>query len=677
MTRAIVAVLLLLTLPIQARTEAPVAPLELAPVRETYGASMASDGEQSVIVWNDPRERVVHRVFAARVDAEGTVLDPEGVRLEAGGDPEIAYGDGRYFVIGSAMDFVIVDRDLHVVARGKVPVDGTTAKVVFNGRDFVVVSEFQEAISVNVIDRDGHVSEAATLVPQQYGVALHAVATNGSRIVVVYTIDFALRVAVMSTTGAPLFENPIGGLAYPTVPASISATSDGFFVAWGRDGNVMAARLDANGGLVELPVQVLESWSFPRLTGSSMVIGEGEKPSYRLVRRELTRDLVLGPAKVIFESGSMLLSASAATETLVAGPITSYDPPDPIEGLYVLRDSDTPRLVARAAIQQFEPRVASGEEGTLVAWREPFALRATFFPRAGEPETFVVDPQEPHAFAVATLEDRRLFVWQANGEIRWRIYRGGTVARIARAGFGSNPVAASDGDAFVVAWQEPGVITVVRVTPEGDIVAARSLAGTFRYEPTIACDDGECLVAWRNETTVPSCPHFGCVTVDARVMAQRLDASLVPIDATPLVMSEDQEEIVQLTAAADRGRYALAWVDRGKTYARALDGDPLVVTGTHPSIVADANGWLLVRETGRVNGRGLLTATRMRSDTAPYEFPLFDDAQLRFAPSLARDGNAAIAVYERTTRGEAADGVPRIFATTIEPARMRRRAISR
>ena len=86
------------------------------------------------------------------------------------------------------------------------------------------------------------------------------------------------------------------------------------------------------------------------------------------------------------------------------------------------------------------------------------------------------------------------------------------------------------------------------------------------------------------------CPHPGCFTVDKRVMAQRLDASLVPIDAAPLVLSE----------------------------------------------VAGAKGWLLVRETGPVNGRGLLTATRMRNDAAPYELTLFDDVQLRFEPSRPR-----------------------------------------
>ncbi|HEX6100551.1 MAG TPA: hypothetical protein VF432_29820 [Thermoanaerobaculia bacterium] len=682
MLRALVA-LVLCAVPALARTEAPVAPLAFGPAAPFFSPAVAGDGLQSFAVWNDGRDRAMNAIYGARLGAGGELLDPVGVRLldEGLGQPAVAYGDGRYLAIDASTRFAIVDREANVVARGVVAEGAFGAvRVVFNGRDFVVLWGY-DGVNVSVVDREGRVSEPATLVAPQYDTRLQAAATNGSRIVALYTRGAELRAAVASATGAPASDSAIAQMIFAEVQASVTASDGGFLAVWqllaGPD--VAAARLDANGALVQGPAVVVSGAGAPAIVGNRLFTLEGEIHHSRLVVRRLAGDLTVGPPDTLIDPPALSAGAYAASAAVVVAHLHDPNRRVPEQGLYAV-DADVGgqlRLVSRAGLTQLEPRVAAGERGTLVVWREEAGLAAAFLPRAGEAEHFAVATGPTRSHAVAAQGGTHLVVWATNDGMFARLYRGNEVRDVAldASGF-SDVAAASDGRGFLAAWAQGGEIHIARITTDGDVTgrtAVRYGSVTHPPSPALACDGGECIVAWRNQTSTWTCPRFGCLVVDERVLAMRFDASLALIDPEPLVLSGKHHGITGVTAAAGGGGYAVGWASLAQTYVHTLgDGERLIGPGAHPVLARDDRGWLLVREAG-----GELVAVRLRDAGAPYEFTLFRDAQARTAPALARDGGVTVAAYERTTRGEAAGGVPRIFVTAVGPAESKRRAISR
>lgn len=680
-------VLIFCTVSAFARIEAPVEPpLRFGPVATFFAPSIASDGVQSFAVWNDGRDRATNAIYGARLDADGELLDSTGVRLidDGIGQPAIAYGEARYLVIDSSTRFVIVDRDANVVARGMLAAGAFgPVRVVFNGRDFVVFWGY-ESVNVSIVDGDGRASEPIPLVAPRYEVRLHAAAANGSRLIVLYTRGSELRAAVTSATGVPVSDSAIAQMVFAEVPASVAASGSGFAAVWqplaGRD--VAAARLDAGGALVQGPVVVVSNAERPEIVANRLFTLEGDLHHYRLVGRTLADDLTVGPPATLIDAQSLSAGSYAASAKVVVANLHDPNRQVPEEGLYAVA-VDAPagtRLVSRAAVAQLEPRVATGETGTLVAWRGEFSLRATFLPRAGEPDTFAIAAGRIQSHSVAAQGRMHLVAWESGEGVSVRLYRENAESTGTRSldTSGRSPAAASDGNGFIVAWVSYPTteIRIARITNDGEIAESSAV----RYgnvsslpAPALACDDGQCVLVWRNQTARWTCPRFACLVVDERVVAMRFDSSLSPVDETPLVLSGPLSGVSEVTAAAGNGAYAVSWVNVVSTYIRTLSSEEtLIVPGRHPALAREDRGWLVVREV-----EGELVAMRLRDAGAPYEFPLIRDAQTRSAPALATDGGHTVAAYERTTRGEAAGGVPRIFVTTVGPAEPRRRAISR
>ena len=89
-----------------------------------FGPDVAFGGGKFFVVWNDIREG---EVFGTRVKPDGTLLDPEGIRInigdEPGGSPAVAYNGTHFFVVWATGDGV----------RGvRVKPDGTVVGPVFN-----------------------------------------------------------------------------------------------------------------------------------------------------------------------------------------------------------------------------------------------------------------------------------------------------------------------------------------------------------------------------------------------------------------------------------------------------------------------------------------------------------------------------------------------------------------
>ena len=64
---------------------------------------VASDGQDFLVAWQDERVTGFREIYAARVSADGAVLDPDGIPVSTGGccrfTPAIAFGGGNYLVV--------------------------------------------------------------------------------------------------------------------------------------------------------------------------------------------------------------------------------------------------------------------------------------------------------------------------------------------------------------------------------------------------------------------------------------------------------------------------------------------------------------------------------------------------------------------------------------------------
>ena len=671
------------------------APLAFGSVVTYTRPAIATDGEVYIAVWRDTRDGVNDATYGARIDANGHVLDPVGIRLlEGPGGGVVAFGDGRYLVVNGLLDFAIVDREANVVARGRIADElGSFVRVVFNGRDFVVFWGYNN-VRVTTVGGDGHVGEIGTIVPATAETWLNGVATNGSRIVALYMRGVELHAALTSLTGAPVSDNVIAPSVSSYSPATIAGSNDGFVAAWVplAGSGVVAARLDANGALAQEPTVVAAEASSPELVASGgayrLFTVEGERGAKRVVGRSLGHDLSASAPLTVLErlphTVDFLAAAAGPGGTLALADfghewMTVLD-----DGVWAV-DGDVasePQIVSRAAHTQLDPSVAVGEEGTFVTWSERGSIRSTYFPRAGTPSTFDVSASSATHSSVAAQGSTYLVAWQGADGPRVRLYRGavavGDSLNLGEGGYW--PVAASDGRDFVVAWTwlPTREVRVARINTSGAVIATYAIPYANYNgipEPALACDRGECLVVFRNQVATWTCPRILCVDLDERVMGVRLDSSLAPIDATPLVLSDRLSGVRLLAAAADDGAYAVSWVEDFRVNVRTIgrDGEasPAIdVAGERHALARQDGAWLLVRELGQE-----LIVTRLRDGSLPYEFALVRDAQTRSAPALAKDGTDVLAVYERTTRGEAAGGVPRIHLAPIGPAEARRRAV--
>jgi len=146
-----------------AQSDVPVSTVTLAnaPFDQT-GPAVASDGTNYLVVWRDTRSPL-GGLYATRVDFRGIVLDQTGIRLGSVGDgqPEVVWSGSSYVIVWQETTFAPEGGGPHYSIR--------VARIGSNG----AVLEGPRTIRDNAVG---------------YG---RNVATNGSRIVVAYTLEAA------------------------------------------------------------------------------------------------------------------------------------------------------------------------------------------------------------------------------------------------------------------------------------------------------------------------------------------------------------------------------------------------------------------------------------------------------------------------------------------------------
>jgi hypothetical protein len=494
-------------------------------------------------------------------------------------------------------------------------------------------------------------------------------AVYGARIVILYTHGSRLYAAVMTRTGTIVARDLfVENVDWSDPFASITEAGGGFVAAFTRSvpHAVVVVRFDADGNRVGSTASVAANALHPQIVNESGALRlfsiEGG-----VVSRTLTMELVAGePVTVlktpigIFTAMGSYAAAAGPRGSLAVGEIYFQAEPEIDRWLYAV-DGDAPsdaKLVTRAGTAQYAPAIANGDDGTLVTWEEP----ASHVLRGKQGGVVFDIASYGRQSAVAAQGGTYLAVWSGGGAMA-RLVRGGAPLGDAFTldADGTLPVVASDGRDFIVAWIATAAneLRLARVDTTGTVVD-RGVVPIQRMNsvvaPALACDRGECLVAWGNEVA-----H-----------AVRIDASLAVIDQDTIALGDTTNPVAIATAAHD-GRYAIAWQHGESIEFHTIDRDGVAspaftAAGRAPALAAQGDAWVLLREAGEE-----LIVTRF-NDRFAGDYALTRDAQARRAPSLAASGANVIVAYERTTRGEEAGGSPRVYVATLEPPKPKRRA---
>jgi hypothetical protein len=119
----------------------------------------------------------------------------------------------------------------------------------------------------------------------------------------------------------------------------------------------------------------------------------------------------------------------------------------------------------------------------------------------------------------------------------------------------------------------------------------------------------------------------------------------------------------------------VAWDNfNGSVSARTIErnqqlGAAVTVPGSRPAIEPAGEAWLLVRGIGTELIAAHLRATELHGATK-----LARDDQRRGAPALARRGGETVIAYERSTLGEPAGGVVRVYVSSVASIVPKRRS---
>jgi hypothetical protein len=547
-------------------------------------AAVASDGVNSLVVWQNAGPANTATIYGARVGPTGVVLDsvsfpiPESAAAQS--EPAVAFDGSGWFVVWSEFrpgsDSDILGRhvgpngapvDSHDVVVSNAARDQEAPCIAFDGTDCLVAwrdlrnsnlgdiygarvtgsGEVREPDGIAICGHDGWQAQPALTFTGAFWLAAWADDRFGNDI-------YGTRVnpdgSVADTEGYPIRL----GEAWNPNPTACSDSSGRSLVAW-TGGDIWAQRVDSSGSDIDTS-SLLLSGVFP------------------------TQD---NPA--VASDGANYLAVwenSGASGTMVCAERVSPTG----------QPLDTAHLNLSAPNSGSLPKAAFGTNYLAVWWDESgsFALRASRVTPSGvvlDPGGIGIGPQKWVCYCadVASDGDNFLAVWDAQaptGELRVygsRISAGGTVLDTTFAVGGdtnrdaSYPAAAFNGSDYLVAWadydynQSVSSVRAARVTPEGVVrdSAAIVLASVLTDDPypAVASDGTNWLVAWSSRDS-----NGARVVTGTRVSPE---GTVLDSNGIGIAPPNDSSLDVTPCAAFDGANYVVTWqrYSNGQSYSWA------------------------------------------------------------------------------------------------------------
>jgi hypothetical protein len=603
-------------------------PVLMASMEYQSNASVASNGENHLVIWLDARNLFGGQgseveVYGARVASNGTVLDPEGFIIRGGHRPR-----GTPRVASNGMDYLVVCHE---------PDDNSQFNVV----------AIRVSGSGTVLDPDG-----IRIVPGAWHQFEPAVAADDSGYLVVwqdYRQDDHADIygAWVTTDGAvPMPE----GLAIRAAPGrqrfpSVAASNGHFLVVWEEQegdnpADIFGARLNRTDGIVDgdaIPISVGANETVnPAVVGgeSQFVVAWREQSAsaapWRIVAKRIASNgAVLDPdglpvsppeADTIgFALGRRPDGYRVIWQEAVRLPpldtryrlVTAQIPP---EGTL----SDREPFADEVELPRWTLGIAQDARNELVVWTEDrpgsrdvrgFILTRPELAAIHKPFTISTSPNHQEAPCVASNGDQYLVVWR---DRRIPTERQLYAARLDTAGRVLDPAGllirdeqllelgpwpqavGSNGRDFLIVWidRAPGVTHGVygtRVSHEGIVLDRPAFPiATFSdaiNQPAVASDGQDYLVVFTGGSSV--------------VYGTRVRADGEVLDTPALVLGSGQESRALPAVAGTSSGYLAVWEDSRSGVRQDVYGARVMSDGSRP----DGSGRLI-----RMGGSGPVVA---------------------------------------------------------------------
>ncbi len=659
--------------------------------------AVACDGTDYLVVWADQRGADTSDVYAARVAADGRVLDPSGIAVSTAadlqGDPAVTFDGTNYLVVwtdlrGGDADIygARVTRDgsvldtfglaLVVDSAGQtapaVVYDGTNVLLVWADTRYDVLGDIYGARITSegaVLDSAGFAISAASNWQ-----ASPAVALGDTEVLVVwhdarasaFTDVYGARI---TSAGEVLDPAGIGISTLDNYQWFPSVAFDGvnYLVAWVDEhghGLIYGGRVGTDGGVLDpqgFPIGGAEDMSSPAVAFDG---------TYNAV---VWNDVRTGPADLnvygarVDSSGVVLDPQSVALST--------------------------------AAISQERPAAAFDGTEFLAVWEETHDgsrdVRGTRLTPGGVVLDSIgirIPPSggEQSYPAVAYGMTDFLVVWE-EGRLRDRDVRGARVSPsgevLDSAGLLISgapweqlvPVAASDGADYLVAWQDwrnsNYDIYCARVSQTGTLldtagIAVCTSAGS-QLRPAVACNGTDYLVSWQDQSTG-----------SRDIYGARINREGIVLDPDGFVVSAAAGVQEQPAVAAEGDDFLVVWsdwrnLDRDMYGARVtgtgavLDTAGICICSAPDSqgpaaVEYDGTDFLVVWQGQRDGEQDLYGARVTPQGTILDTFAVITQQGYQVDPVLASDGGSKMLLaYSGWTGvvGDAPYNSPRIWGT--------------
>jgi hypothetical protein len=610
-------------------------------------------------------------VYAVRLDADGTALDPAPVRIGPSQTnvrvPTAAFDGTNWLVAWNRYAGGTTSYDILAARLGKtgVPVDATPIEitkevdaeynpvVTFDGTDFLVAWRSSAAVYGRKYGKDGKPLGARLTLATAPAGSLYDFYTafDGTRHIVVFS-SYAQATSVdvyarrFDKNGAALDLGNVGiavGPEYDERPRVVHDGTD-FLMTWTRSNQLMGARMNGGGGVLDAPIVLATSTSSyydassaSDGLGSLVVNGEYISPvGYDVKSTRVGKPPAPGVPAVVLSK-----AANSQTDPAVAWSGVSHyaawvDSRDGRPGLWGARlapdgqPQPPAKLVSDAKYTQLtRPRVASDGSGFLVvffAYESLTNKRAIYGLRvdaAGQPDAavFELTPTNPNIFEYGEPDvsfdgDNYLVVWQQRSN-DGRSIAGVRLPRASNVPIEKDPLRISaltldeqrtspsvafDGTNYFVSWitVRPSASSIqvshvygTRVGKDGSVLDGEVVlcdAFLLQRAPRVAGDpkNGGFFVVWED---------FRTALETADIYGARISAKGQSLDGTtgmPIATGTHDESRPHVALAGDDANWVVSWRDLRSKQTYDVYGAWVSLAGKNH----DPTGFLLSAEGG-------------------------------------------------------------------------------
>lgn len=703
--------------------EKTIAPFEHAvAIGSQRAASLACNDGSCLVLWAEESARL--GLYSSVIDADGTVRPLSSNLVQAGmqrssalvwaGDHYLAvWNDVKKFSLVSAplSSDGLLAGDLQTLTLFQQ--DVSPESLAWNGHHALVAFNARGGLQAAILDANGALIRSVTVPPVQ-PMSL-AVAAAGDTFAIVWTARAPapsvgktnVFIERFDDNGASIDAAPVtlaSDLPLDYLSAGVASNGSQFGVAFmtAEDGMLQRLRVDRLSGAIDrLPSAPFTLYNRQLVgvfwSGDDFVAYASDVNNIDTVK--FTSDAVR-----VLDVSPIFLNAPPQVVRGPSGAVAIWNDERPsgtddhILGAMLDRNAATITQrdlpVARSAVPQTHPVLASSPSGALLVWEldrggERADTVATRLDPSGNPIDATPIPIVSNgSFASGSV------LWLGNFYLVLFPYAGSVAGkRISPTGAvldtdpivfgkGSYAAVASNGTATIVAISDASfAVRVVRLNADGSVIDTQPIVANSHISTHLAAatNGAEFVVAWTEDH------GDGFEVAQDDIYAVRLGATGLPIDASPIVIASGPVTQTEPTVASDGRDFLIAYSDDANLRMKRLlrEGtvvDAVAVIGgfhvTAPRIEFQASRYILTW-TDQYSFDPSSGASEARTVTVDSRGAMVDPPSVLAQNDSLFELETAIApgllVYSRSNAAD--EGIPRLFSKQIMLPVMRGRAV--